>query len=62
MNTQYYEIRKKYLAEAMAFLGYKYFKDGFGKETVYKFEDSKELRKALTGLMELKEKVGKYIE
>lgn len=61
-NKNYYEIRKKYLAEAMAFLGFKYFKNGFGQETKYKFEDTEEFRKALTGLMELKEKVGQYLE
>lgn len=62
MDKDYYEIRKKYMAESMAFLGYKYWKDGFGKETIYKFEDTKEFREALTGLMELKNKVGQYLE
>ena len=61
-NKQYYEIRKKYLAESMAFLGYKYMKDGYGKDTTYRFENTDQFNKALTGLMELKDKVGQYIE
>lgn len=56
----YYEIRKKYLAEAIAWLGYRYWKEGYGKDTIYKFKDTEEFRNALTGLMQLKNQVGKY--
>ncbi|EJO5347014.1 hypothetical protein NRP93_001080 [Clostridium botulinum] len=59
---EYYEIRKKYLAEGLAFLGYRYFKEGFGKDTIYKFKNTENFRQALTGLMELKEKHGQYLE
>lgn len=59
---EYYEIRKKYLAEGLAFLGYRYFKEGFGKDTIYKFKNTKEFNTALNELMKLKDKVGKYLE
>ncbi|HIG0355890.1 TPA: hypothetical protein ACX96U_001178 [Clostridium sporogenes] len=59
---EYYEIRKKYLAEGLAFLGYRYFKEGFGKDTIYKFKNTKEFNIALNELMKLKDKVGKYLE
>jgi hypothetical protein len=62
MNKQYYEIRKKYLAESMAFLGYKYIKEGYGKDTIYLFENTIEFNTALTGLMELKNKVGQFLD
>ncbi|NMM64379.1 hypothetical protein HBE96_17300 [Clostridium sp. P21] len=61
-NKEYYNIRKKYLAEGMAFLGYKYFKEGYGKDTIYKFKNTKEFNTALTGLMELKKRVGQFLE
>ncbi|APQ95568.1 hypothetical protein [Clostridium botulinum] len=59
---EYYEIRKKYLAEGLAFLGYRYFKEGFGKDTIYKFKNTKEFNMALNELMKLKDRVGKYLE
>ena len=61
-NNKYYIIRKSYLAESMAFLGYHYTKSGYGKNTTYEFENTDQFNKALTGLMELKDKVGQYIE
>lgn len=57
-----YIIKKKYLAESMAFLGYKYFKEGYGKDTKYIFQDTENFRNALTQLMSLKEEVGQYLE
>lgn len=57
-----YIIRKKYLAEGLAYLGYRYFKDGYGKDTKYIFQDTENFRNALTGLMELKKEVGQYLE
>ncbi|MEL5897279.1 hypothetical protein AAGC94_04245 [Clostridium sporogenes] len=59
---EYYEIRKKYLAEGLAFLGYRYFKEGFGKDTIYKFKNTKEFNIALNELMKLKNRVGQYLE
>lgn len=62
-NRKYYEIRKKYLAFSIAFLGFKYYT--FDKEDgtkIYSFEDTENFREALTGLMELKNRVGQYLE
>lgn len=59
-EQQFYEIRNRYLAEGMAFLGYKYRKFGYGRDTVYIFEDTKEFRVALTAFMGIKEKLGVY--
>lgn len=58
---EYYIIRKKYLAEALAFLGYKYFKEGYEKDTIYKFKNTKEFNTALTELMKLKKQVGQFL-
>jgi len=62
MEKKQYIIRKSYLAEAMSYLGFHYSKNGYGKDTVYEFENTDQFNKALTGLMELKAKVGQYIE
>lgn len=59
---EYYIIRKKYLAEAIAFLGFRYYREGEGRDAIYKFQDTTEFRQALSGLMELKQKVGQYLE
>jgi len=53
----YVEIRNKYLAEALAFLNFKYQKFGYGSETRYSFEQSKELQEATCKLMEMKKAI-----
>lgn len=58
----YYEIRKRYVADALSWLGYRYKKEGYGKDTIYKFEDTEEFNRALSGLMELRNKVGKFMK
>lgn len=62
MNKDYYAVRKKYLANALAYLGYRYYRLDNGKDIVYSFKDTKEFREALTGLMQLKKEVGQYLD
>jgi len=52
-----YEVRKRYLAEALSYLGFRYYKQGFGTDTVYSFEDTDKFSKAITELNQLKEKL-----
>jgi len=52
-----YEVKKKYLAEALSFLGFKYFKKGFGEDTIYTFENTEKFSKALHELTLLKNKI-----
>jgi hypothetical protein len=61
-KINYYEVKKKYLAEALSFLGFHYYKDGFGKETIFKFEDTDKFKEAMLGLNKLKEKLGSFVE
>lgn len=58
-SKDYYEVRSRYLAEALAFLGFRYIKLGFGKETLYSFEDTYDFRFYLTRLLDLKKSVGR---
>lgn len=54
-NKKYYEVKKKYLAFAISFLGFQYYT--FDKEDgkkLYTFEDTESFRKALTELSNLK--------
>jgi len=51
---KYFEIRKKYLAEALAFLGFKYYKFNTPEYTLYSFVDTEDFRKALNDLLRLK--------
>ena len=62
MENKQYIIRKSYLAEAMSYLGFHYTKSGYGKDTSYEFENTDQFNKALSGLMELKTKVGQYVK
>ena len=57
-NNKYYEIRKKYLAEALSFLGMRYFK--FNKEdgaVIYSFENTENFNIALNELTKLKNRL-----
>jgi len=60
MNTEqkYTNINKKYLADAMAFLGFGYlkFQDKEGK-TVYTFENTERFNTALHKLLQLRETI-----
>jgi len=52
-----YEVRKKYLAEALSYLGFRYYKNGFGEETTYTFENTEKFSIALHELNQLKNKL-----
>ena len=52
-----YEVKKKYLAEALSYLGFRYYKNGFGENTVYTFENTEKFSKAMHELNQLKEKI-----
>ena len=53
-NKKYYEIKKSYLAMGMNFLGFPFLKFGYGADTTYGFEDTKEFQIALKKFIELK--------
>lgn len=52
-----YEVRKRYLAEALSYLGFRYYKNGFGTDTIYSFENTEKFSKAMHELNQLKEKI-----
>lgn len=58
MEEKYYSIEKKSLATALNWMGFKYYiwtsREG---KTLYGFEDSTRLHKALEGLLELRKQV-----
>jgi len=54
-----YEVRKKYLADALSYLGFRYYKNGFGEDTIYSFENTEKFNKAMHELNQLKEKIRK---
>lgn len=56
-KKRYTTIRNKYLADALVFLGLNYFKNGFGKETTYSFEETNDFKNALGELLKLREKL-----
>ncbi|AQS09661.1 hypothetical protein CLOBY_17920 [Clostridium saccharobutylicum] len=57
MEIKYKNIRKKYLADALSFLGFRYMKfdNENGKE--YSFEDNKKLQYAFEELIRLKKEL-----
>ncbi|MBW9170756.1 hypothetical protein K2F43_05990 [Clostridium estertheticum] len=58
MTNKYYEVRKKYLAEALSYLGMPYMK--FNKEDgtiVYSFENTDNFNLALNELTKLKNRL-----
>ena len=52
-----YEVRKRYLAEALSYLGFRYYKNGYGDNTIYTFENTEKFSKAMHELNQLKEKI-----
>jgi len=52
-----YDVKKKYLAEALSYLGFRYYKNGFGENTVYTFENTEKFSKAMHELNQLKERI-----
>lgn len=55
-----YEVKKKYLADALSYLGFRYYKNGFGIDTIYSFENTEKFSQALIGLNLLKDKLNMY--
>ena len=58
---KYYIVENKYLAEGLAFLGFRYYKfTGKKGFTVYGFIDVEDFRKGMNGLLDLKKEMGNY--
>lgn len=55
-DKKYYAVKKKYLADALNFIGFKYYKFTDNGITSYSFEDTEDFRSALTQLNNLKNK------
>ena len=55
MDNKFTQINKKYLAEALSFLGFRYFKfvNDQGQQ-VYSFENTEKFKSALSKLLKLK--------
>ena len=58
-NNKYRVIYKRYLAEALSFLGFRYYKYNDDKGTGYSFVKSDKFINALNELLELKNKYNK---
>lgn len=56
----YVEIKKKYLADALSFLGFRYFKFTNNGEILYSFENTNKFQLALADILYLKEKYKNY--
>jgi len=58
---RYFIVRKKYLADALSFLGFKYFKFTEPNGSVYySFENSDKLNEAMTELLTLQGRFNRY--
>lgn len=57
MENKYCNINKKYLADALAFLGFRYFKFQNEGKTVFSFEDTVRFRVALTKVLALRDEI-----
>lgn len=58
-NDKYYNVDKKYLAESLSFLNFRFYKFNYGDETIYSFENTEKFKKALKGLLDLKRTINK---
>lgn len=59
-RKEYTNINKKYLAMAMSFLGFKYYKfQNDEGETVFTFENTSKFMNALHGLLALRKQINK---
>jgi len=57
MENTYFEIRSRYLAESLAFLGFKYQKYGYDRDTRYSFKDSKLIHSTISRLLSMKKEL-----
>ena len=55
-KIKYFEIKKKYMADALSYLGFRYFKFNDPEGISYSFEDNEKFREALNDLLGLKNK------
>lgn len=57
-NKEYYIIENRYLAEALAFMKFRYYKfKGDKGFTVYGFKDTEKFRQAMNGLFDLRKEI-----
>lgn len=57
-KKEFYIIENRYLAEALAFMGEKYYKfTGEKGFTVYSFKDTEQFRKTMNGLFNLRKEI-----
>lgn len=61
MNATY-NIQKKYMAQAMSYLGYRYYKYNTENGVIYSFERTPEFMNALNELVNLKKNYGNKYE
>jgi hypothetical protein len=54
-EKKYRSVKKKYLADALAFLGFKYYKFSNKEGISYSFEDTDKLKYAIDALMQIKQ-------
>ena len=59
-GKKYYQVYNKYLAEGLAYIGYRYRKYGLGKHTVYSFVADHGIQVVVEELLELEKKVVLY--
>ncbi|MBV4427616.1 hypothetical protein KM792_14835 [Clostridium tyrobutyricum] len=61
MEKEFYEIHKKTFADALNFLGFRYYKfTNFLGQQVYTFKNTEKLQKAMSNLLELKKEISSY--
>lgn len=53
-EKKYRSVKKKYLADALAFLGFEYYKFSNEDGISYSFEDTQKLKYAIDALMQIK--------
>lgn len=56
-DKKLYRVRSEYLANGLSFLGFRYRKFGYGKDTIFTFEDTEELRRVVDTLLALKKEI-----
>lgn len=57
MEKKYFMVTNVYLAQGLAFLKFAYFKNGFGKETTYTFEDTKQIQDTINTLIKMRKQL-----
>lgn len=56
VDTEYYKINSLTMAKALNYCGFSFYTHGEGNDKCYTFEDTKELREAITLLSNLRKK------